>query len=65
MPRTPFASFASIEFRVTMAPAAEPWNTVTVERFTGSSAERDAQRMAESLEGIENAIIGVCCAQCL
>ena len=52
------------EYKVTMAPADRPWDTVVVERFDGSTAERDAKRLAQSLEGLGNTIVQVSCAQC-
>jgi len=57
-------SFSACEFKVTMAPADEPWNTVVVERFNSSTAERDAHSLAASLQGLAGAIVQVSCAQC-
>ena len=47
-----------------MAPSDRPWSTVAIERFTGDHSERDAKRLADSLQGIEGAIVQVSCAQC-
>jgi hypothetical protein len=58
------ATHAFCEYKVTMAHTDRPWDTVVIERFNGSSAERDAKRLAASLTGIENAIVQVSCAQC-
>jgi hypothetical protein len=55
---------AFCEFKVTIATADRPWDTVVIERFNGDHAERDAARLAESLQGIGNAIVQVSCAQC-
>jgi hypothetical protein len=55
---------AFCEFKVTMAPADRAWETIVIERFTGSTAERDATRLASSLQGLENTIVQVSCAQC-
>lgn len=57
-------SFSACEYKVTIAPASEPWNTVVVERFNSSTAERDAHALAASLEGLGNTIVQVSCAQC-
>jgi hypothetical protein len=50
--------------KVTIAPTDRPWDTIVVERFDGSTAERDAKRFAQSLEGLENSIVQVSCQQC-
>jgi hypothetical protein len=55
---------AFCEHKVTMAPADRPWDTIVIERFNGYYAERDAKRLADSLQGIENAIVNVSCQQC-
>ena len=55
---------AFCEYKVTMAPSDRPWSTVAIERFTGDHSERDAKRLADSLQGIEGAIVQVSCAQC-
>lgn len=55
---------AFCEHKVTMAPADAPWQTVVIERFNGYHAERDAWRLARSLEGLENTVVRVSCQQC-
>jgi hypothetical protein len=55
---------AFCEHKVTIAPADRTWDTVVIERFNGYYVERDAKRLADLLQGIENAIVQVSCAQC-
>lgn len=55
---------AFIEYKVTMEPVDAPWQSVVVERFNGSTAERDAFRLARSLDGLEGAVVRVSCSQC-
>ena len=55
---------AFIEYKVTIAPSSEPWNTVIVDRFNGSRAEKDAFALADTLQGLGNTIVQVSCAQC-
>jgi hypothetical protein len=57
-------SHAFCEHKVTMAPVDRPWDFVVIERFNGCHAERDAKRLANSLQGLEGAIICVSCQQC-
>ena len=59
-----YHTHAFSEHNVTIAPIDRPWDTVVVERFNDSNAERDAVRLAKSLEGLENAIVQVSCQQC-
>ena len=58
------APHAFIEFKVTVAPVSEPWNTVIIDRFNGSSAEKDAYALARAIDGLGNTIVQVSCAQC-
>lgn len=57
-------SHAFCEFKVTIAPIDEPWNTIIVDRFNGSTAEKDAYALAGSIDGLGNTIVQVSCAQC-
>ena len=59
-----YHTHAFCEHKVTIAPIDRPWETIVVERFNDSNAERDATRLAKSLEGLENAIVQVSCQQC-
>lgn len=55
---------AFIEYKVTIEPEHSPWESVVVGRFNGSSAERDAFRLAQQLHGLGNTVVRVSCAQC-
>lgn len=55
---------SSIEYKVTIEPKDSPWESVVVGRFSGSSAERDAFRLAGVFDGLGNTVVRVSCAQC-
>ena len=59
-----YHAHAFCEYKVTIAPIDRPGDTVAVERFNDSNAERDADRLAKSLEDLENVVVQVSCQQC-
>ena len=53
----------SIEYRVLLRSASEPWLSAELARFPGVSGERAAQKFAAEFRDFENATIAVVCSQ--
>jgi hypothetical protein len=55
----------SIEFRVLLRSASEPWLSVELARFSGVEGEKAAYKFAADFKGFDNATVDVVCSQCL